>query len=349
MKSTTIGIDLAKSVFQVSIADAQHRVTRRQRLSRTQFQRLLVHTSPAQLVMEGCASAHYWGRLAQAQGHHVKLLHAGYVRAYVRRNKTDAADADALLRAAADPDLKPIPIKTTHQQALQSLHRIRVQWQRTKVARVNSARGLLVEFGVTLPRGTQDIGRRLHAVVDQLPELLQFTFTELIAEISECQDRLKRIDKVLANIAAADPAGQRLLTVSGVGPTIASAMLGGVADIHAFKRGRSFASWLGLTPREYSSGTQRHLGRISQRGDVYLRTLLIHGARAALLAASRVRKRAGELTELQQWALETQARVGHNKATVALANKMARIIWAVWTKSTAFDGNHAARYHGRPS
>ena len=346
MQSTTIGIDLAKSVFQISIADHQHRIIKRQRLSRNQFQRFLVHTPPAKLVMEGCASAHHWGRLAQSQGHQVKILHAGYVRPYVRRNKTDAADADALIRADADPDLKPIPVKPTHQQALQSLHRIRVQWQKTRVARINEARGLLGEFGVILPRGTQDIVRRLHGVADQLPELLQFTFAELIAEISACQDRLKRVDKTLGNIVTTDPVGQRLLTVSGVGPTIASAMLGSVSDIQTFKRGRAFASWLGLTPREYSSGSTRNLGRISRRGDNYLRTMLIHGARSALLAAKRARKRGNELTELQQWALSLQDRAGHNKATVALANKMARIIWAVWTKDRTFDGDHAARYHG---
>ncbi len=346
MKSTTIGIDLAKSVFQVSVADEHRHIIKRQRLSRSQFQRFLAHTPPARLVMEGCASAHHWGRLALSQGHEVKLLHAGYVRAYVRRNKTDAADADALVRADADPDLKPIPVKPTHQQALQSLHRIRSQWQRTRVARINEARGLLTEFGVTLPRGTSDIAQRLHDVVDQLPELLQFTFIELIAEISECQDRLKRIDKILGEIVATDPVGQRLLTISGVGPTIASAMLGSVSDIQAFKRSRAFSSWLGLTPREYSSGSSRNLGRISRRGNIYLRMMLIHGARAALLAANRVRKRGNTLTELQRWALDLQARIGHNKAAVALANKMARIIWAVWARDRTFDGDHAARYHG---
>jgi transposase len=346
MQSTTIGIDLAKCVFQISIADHRHRIIKRQRLSRNQFQRFLIHTPPAKLLMEGCASAHHWGRLAQSQGHQVKILHAAYVRAYVRRNKTDAADADALIRADADPDLKPIPVKPTHQQALQSLHRIRAQWQRTRVARINEARGPLGEFGVILPRGTQDIVRRLHDVADQLPELLQFTFTELIAEISACQDRLKRIDKTLGNLVTTDPVGQRVLTVSGVGPTITSAMLGSVSDIQAFKRGRALAAWLGLTPREYSSGSTRNLGRISRRGDIYLRTMLIHGARAALLAAKRARKRGDELTELQQWALSLQDRAGHNKATVALANKMARIIWAVGTKDRTFNGDHATRYHG---
>ncbi len=238
-----------------------------------------------------------------------------------------------------------MPIQSTHQQALQSLHRIRRQWQRTRVARINEARGLLAEFGIALPRGTQDIARRLHHVVDQLPPLLQLTFAELIAAISETQARLKQIDKTLHQQAAADPAGQHLLSISGVGPTIASAMRGSVSNIHAFKRGRAFASWLGLTPREYSAGANCNLGRISRRGDIYLRTLLIHGARAAMLAAHRAKQSATPLTDLQRWALQLNDRVGHNKAAVALANKMARIIWAVWVKQRPFDGNHSIQYH----
>jgi transposase len=158
MQSTTIGIDLAKSVFQISIADNNHHIIKRQRLSRSQFERLLVHTPPAQLVMEGCASAHHWGRLGIQHGHEVKLLHPRYVRAYVRRNKTDAADADGLVRASTDQELKPIAVKSEYQQVLQSLHRIREQWLKSRVARINEARGLLAEFGIVLPRSSSDIG-----------------------------------------------------------------------------------------------------------------------------------------------------------------------------------------------
>lgn len=344
MQSTIVGIDLAKSTFQISIANTERRILKRQRLSRAQFERFLIHTPPAQLVMEGCASAHHWGRVALQHGHAVKLLHAHYVRPFVRRNKTDAADADALIRAESDPDLKPIPVKPVYQQALQSLHRIRAQWQSARTARINEARALLAEFGVVLPRGTRTIAARLHDAIDTLPELLQFTFAELVAEIGEYQDKLKRLDRLLTRIVDNDPIGQRLLTINGIGPIIASALLGRVTDMHRFKRGRSFASWLGLTPREYSSGSSRTLGRISHRGDTYLRMLLIHGARSALLAAKLASRRGQALSELQRWALATQERIGHNKATVALANKMARILWAVWTKATDFNGNHAMRF-----
>lgn len=345
MQSTTIGIDLAKSVFQISVANHNHRIIKRQRLTRPQFERFLVHTPPSRLVMEGCASAHHWARVAQTQGHHPQLLHARYVKAYVRRHKTDAGDADALVRAATDPDLKPIAIKSTHQQALQSLHRIRAQWLATRVARINEARGVLAEFGVVLPRGTRDIGARLHAVVEQLPQLLHFAFTALIAEIGELKTKLTQLDHDLKNIVTNDPVGKRLLQIPGVGTTIASAALGRVGDIHQFPRARCFAAWLGLTPREYSSGHTRILGRISRQGDNYLRMLLIHGARSALLAAKRLNSKGQKLTELQHWVVSLEQRVGHNKATVALANKMARILWAVWTKNATFNGDHAKRYH----
>ena len=181
--------------------------------------------------------------------------------------------------------------------------------------------------------------------MDRLPEVLQVTFAELIAEIGESRDRIAQLDRTLKRIVEQDPVGDRLLEIPGVGITIASAALGRVGNIHDFKRGRSFASWLGLTPREHSSGGKLSLGRISRRGDGYLRMLLIHGARSALLAAKRRRRSGQSLTALQRWALDTEARVGHNKATVALANKMARIIWAVWTKQTGFNGDHAQRYH----
>jgi transposase len=178
-----------------------------------------------------------------------------------------------------------------------------------------------------------------------LPQALQFTLAELISEIGELKDRLSRLDKQLRQLLDNDADGPRLLQVPGVGPIIATAALSRVNDIHVFRRGRAFASWLGITPREHSSGTKRSLGRISRQGDRYLRMLLIHGARAALLAAKRARTREQLLTELQRWALDTEARIGHNKATVALANKMARILWAVWTKNVGFDGNYARRYH----
>ena len=180
MELTPVGVDLSKSVFQLSIADAKHGVVERRRLSRSQFHRWLATSEPAHLVMEACGTSHYWGRTAGEQGHRVTLLHAGYVKAYVRRNKTDAADADALIQAVRDPDLKPVPVKSEHQQALQSLHRVREQWKSARVARINEARALLGESGVVIPKGVAGLKALLVDGIERVPSLLQETLAELV-------------------------------------------------------------------------------------------------------------------------------------------------------------------------
>ena len=337
MDATTIGVDLAKSVFQVSLANRAGRIVQRKRLSRRQFERFLVTQGQAEIVMEACATAHHWARTAQGYGHTPRLLHANYVRPYVRRNKTDAADADALIKASRDPDLRPIPVKSTDQQALQGLHRIRQQWVATKRQRICMVRALFGEFGIHLPAGARGIGARFRDVVGEVPLLLRTSVEPVLDEIDELQARLTLLDKQLAALAAQNEDATRLMTVPGIGPTIATAFVGSVPDIHAFPRARQFSAWLGLTPREYSSGNSRVLGGISKRGDCYLRMLLIHGARAALLLAHRTATKGEQaLTPLQRWVLDVERRTNHNKATVALANKMARIVWIIWTTETPY-------------
>ena len=339
MNATTIGVDLSKSVFQVSLANAAGRIVEQKRLSRAQYQRFLAEQPASEIVMEACATAHYWARTARAFGHAPCLLHAQYVRPYVRRNKTDAADADALLRARRDPDLKPVPVKSADQQALQGLHRIRQQWLATRTQRINLARGLLAEFGLALPAGATGIVRRLREIVDRVPTTLVTALMPVLDEIGELEARIKQLDRQLVTIATAHPDTQRLMTIPGVGVIIATAMVASV-DINSFQRARQFAAWLGLTPREYSTAQTRYLGRISKRGDSYLRMLLTHGARSALLLAHRqAAKGEHTLTSLQRWALELEQRTHHNTATIALANKMARIIWVTWTR--------AQDYHAR--
>jgi transposase len=338
MNATSIGVDLSKSVFQVSLANAAGRVIERKRLSRAQYERFLAEQPTVEIVMEACGTAHHWARTALKHGHEPCLLHAQYVRPYVRRNKTDAADADALLRARRDPDLKPVPVKSVDQQALQGLHRIRQQWVATRIQRINLARGLLAEFGISLPAGAAGIVRRLHEIVDRVPATLVTAMTPILDEISTLEVRTKAIDQQLTAIAKANADIQRLLTIPGVGVIIATAMVGSVADIHSFQRARQFAGWIGLTPREHSSGQTRHLGRISKRGDGYLRMLLTHGARSALLLAHRqAAKGKQSLTQLQRWVLELEQRTHHNTATIALANKMARLIWVTWTRAQDYD------------
>lgn len=333
MDTTTIGVDLAKSVFQVSLATSSGKVIERRRLSRPQFQRFLITLPQAEVIFEACATAHHWARTARGCGHTPRLLHAQYVRPYVRRNKTDAADADALLRARQDTELKPVPVKSVEQQALQGLHRIRAQWQGTRQQRISLARGLLAEFGVHLPTGAAGIVGRLRLALETAPTLLQHSLESVIEEVAELDGKLKALDRELARMAKASPISKRLLTIPGVGVITATALLGSVPDINAFQRARQFSAWLGLTPREYSSGQNRRLGGISKRGDRYLRMLLTHGARSALLLAHRQASKGDDhLTPLQRWVLDVERRTNHNKATIALANKMARIVWSVWTK-----------------
>jgi len=334
MHATTIAVDLAKSVFQISLANQANRVIDRKRLTRSQFERFISQYPATNIVMEACATANFWSQYAQAHGHTTKLLHAYYVRPYVRRNKTDSADADALLRAHKDPHLLPVPTKYPDQQALQGLHRIRQQLIRTRTGRINLARALLAEFGIPLARGTAAIGKRLMAPIEELPVVLHAEFGDLITEIMALKLRMEQTDKLLASIARNDATAQILMSVPGIGVTTATALIAGVPDIHLFKRARQFSAWLGVTPREHSSGNKRRLGAISKQGDTYLRTLMVHCARSALQQAHRqYAKDPGQVSSLQHWVLQLETSRPRNVTTVALANKMARLVWVIWTQS----------------
>jgi transposase len=293
--------------------------------------------------MEACGSAHHWARVLNGYGHEVRLLPAQHVKAYVRRCKTDAADAAALIEASRCEEIKPVALKSVEQQVLQQLHRLRTQWQGARKARINSLRGLLREFGIDVPigaiRGIAAIREALEAADNGVPDALRPFIGQLLEEISELAHKVKGVDQSLRDLTRDDPTVQRLQQTPGVGLIVATAMRAAIADIHRFPSGRHLASWLGITAREHSSGERRRLGRISKQGDVYLRTQLIHGARAALSSAKRITGRGIEPDRLRRWALETEQRVGHNKATVALANKLARIIWATWKHERSFNGN----------
>lgn len=340
MDATTVGIDLAKNVFEIALADERGHIVERQRLSRARFDRFFANRANCRIVMEACGSAHHHARRLSSQGHDVVLLPAQYARAYVRRNKTDAADAAALIEAARCPDIRPVPIKSVDQQALQQLHRLRSQWMAARTARINFLRGCLREFGVSVPvgpqRAIQSVREALANQHSAIPALLHSSLIELLAEIDSLTQRCKHIERDLARLNEHDPVVERLLHIPGVGPLTATALRASVVDVQRFPSARHFASWLGLTSREHSSGERRRLGRISKQGDPYLRTLLIHGARAVLLAARSAQRRGSPLDRLRTWALDLQERRGHNKATVALANKLARIVWATWRHDRDF-------------
>jgi len=347
MNTTTVGVDLAKNRFELAVADAEHRIQRRARLTRAQFAGFFGNHPASRVVMEACGSAHHWARTLQAQGHQVQLLPAQYVRAYVKRNKTDAADAGALLEAARCAEIRPVPVKSIEQQAIQQLHRLRAQCMGTRIARINWLRGALREFGFCIPlgarRGISAVRQALAACEPAVPALLRPGIEDTLVEIAALEQRCTRIERELAGLTHDDVVVRNLLAIPGIGLLSATALTAAIVDIQRFRSGRHLASWLGLTAREYSSGERRRLGRISKRGDVYLRTLLIHGARAVLNAALSAAHRGRPLDRLRTWALATQQRCGYNKATVALANKLARIVWATWKYQRSFDGNWALR------
>jgi transposase len=340
MHATTVAVDLAKTVFELAFANAQWHIVARQRLNRRQFARFLAQEPATHVVMEACGTAHYWGRVAQQHGHTVSLLPAGYIRPYVRRNKTDRADADALLEAVRSGEIPRVPVKSVSQQTLVAVHRVREQWMTTRTARINVIRGLLREQGILLPASARGAVQAVPRVLDDteapVPAPLRHALHLVYEEVREIEDRIAQVEAELKTLADADPVIARLRSIPGIGLLTSTALVGTVGHIHAFRRARQFASWLGLTPREHSSGPRRRLSGISKRGDVYLRCLLTHGARAVLHAAHRRATAAQPLTRLQQWALRLQERRGHNKATIAVANKLGRIVWAVWHRDLLF-------------
>jgi transposase len=341
MRTNTIAVDLAKSVFELAIADGSGHVVRRQRLTRVQFERFLRDESPAHVVMEACGTSHFWGRRARTAGHRVTLLPAQYVRPFVRRQKTDRTDTAGLLDAIRSDGLTAVPIKTVTQQELQALHRVREQWMTTRTARINALRGLFREFGIALGGGAHralvDAQRVLDESTSDMPGRLRGVLRQIGDEIHDLESRIEEIDKELRTVAKQDSVAGRLMGIPGIGVMTATALLGSVADIYGFRRGRQFASWLGLTPREDSSGERRRLGGITKQGNIYLRCLLTHGARSVLLSAHRAQTAKRRLSRLQDWALAVANRRGHNRAAIAVANKIARIVWAVWSLEATFD------------
>ena len=336
MNATTVAVDVAKNVFEVAIADGAWRVVERAWLTRAQFERFFDQRSVQRVVMEACGSAHHWGRVFSARGIEVKLLPAQYVRAYVKRNKTDAADAMALLEAVRAADIKPVAVKSVEQQALQALHRTREAWKSTRTRRINTLRGFCREFGLVVPEGAVlGLVHMARYVADEhsgIPALLRGTMRLLLEEVRLMEARMGQLEQQLGEVAKHSPACQVLQSVPGIGLITSTAMVAAVGDPRSFDSARRYASFLGLTPREYSSGNSRYLGRISKRGDRYIRTLLTHGARSVLRAGVVAQRLGRPIDRLKRWALAVQSRTNHNKAACALANKLARIAWAVWVK-----------------
>lgn len=333
MNATTVAVDLAKSVFQLAVADSHWKIVETHRLTRSQFERWFINREVHLVVMEACGSAHHWARWLKGLGIEVRLLPAAYVRVYVKRNKTDAADAAALLEACRASDIQPVKVKSIEQQALQGLHRIRSLWMGTRTSRINALRGFCREFGIAISLGSrvgvEQISRVMADPQSAVPEMIRGTMKLLVEEIRLLEARIGQLERELSAVAKHNVACTTLLSIPGVGLLTATAMVAATSgNVAHFQSARHFASWLGLTPKEHSSGSTRHMGRISKRGDRYLRMLLTHGARSVLRATTLAQRAGRPVDDLRQWAQGVQGRTNHNKAACALANKMARICYA---------------------
>jgi transposase len=338
MKITTVGIDLAKNVFQIHAVDARGKAVLRKQLRRGQLAEFFVNLPPCLIGMEACASAHHWGRTLERLGHTVRLMAPQFVKPYVKTNKNDAADAEAICEAVSRPNMRFVPIKNVEQQAILSVHRVRQGFVKARTAQANQIRGLLGEFGLVIPQGICNIAKRVPEILEDASNELPAPFRHLIARLTE---HLKELDRQVKEFEREIVAWHRsselsckLERIPGIGPLAASALVASIADAHSFPNGRQVSAWLGLVPRQSSSGGKPTLLGMSKRGDAYLRTLLIHGARSAILAATNQVKPDGWLSNLLK-------RRHPNVAAVALANKNVRTVWAILAHGGDFRADYA--------
>lgn len=322
MKHNVIGMDIAKNVFQLHTVNLETGEIERIKLRRNEVLPFFTRRAPALVAIEACGSAHEWGRRLIALGHQVRLLAPKSVRPFVLRNKTDAADAQAIWTAAQQPGAKFVAIKTEQQQAVLALHRLRSQLMKFRIMQTNAIRGLLYEFGIVLPSGYPAMikawPQALAELSVRLPAMLVESLREQWARVRAIDGEIAAIERRLAEAMAVDEKYKRLLDIPGVGLLTATATVATVGDMASFKSGREFSAWLGLVPRQSGTGGRVRQMGISKRGDVYLRMLLMHGARAIIARRSR-----------SGWVESLLRRRPYSVAVAALANKLARTIWAV--------------------
>jgi transposase len=317
---------LAKNIFSLHGVDAAGHAVLSRKLRRTQLADFIAQLPPCLIGMEACSGAHQWARQFSALGHTVRLMAAKFVAPYRKSGKNDGNDAEAICEAVARPNMRFVPIKSAEQQALLCLHRVRQGFVEERTATINRIRGLLAEFGHVLPQSALEVRRRVPALLAQLPALAARALGDLHSHLNLLDARVLDYERELKRLAAADERSSRAQQLYGIGPLTASAIVATVGNAREFRNGRQFAAWLGLVPRQHSTGGKTRLGHITCHGDPYLRTLLIMGARAVLQAASRRQDR------LSRWALAVRERRGYHRACVAVAAKNARILWAVLAK-----------------
>ena len=338
MNLTRVGVDLAKQVFQVHGVNRHEQVQVRRALSRRQLRRYFAQQAPCLIGMEACASAHYWARELGQLGHTVKLIPPQFVKPYVKSQKNDANDAEAICEAVGRPNMRFVAVKSAAQQDVQALHRIRSELVRQRTAKANQIRGLLSEYGIVVPTGIGTLRRAIPEIQEDAENGLSGLFRRVLGGLRQDLEtfdvRVAELDAEIAHVASSDETAQRLQSIPGIGPMTATALVAAVGDARQFARGRDLAASLGLTPGQHSSeGKERLLG-MTKRGDSYLRTLLIHGARAVLKVAGR------KDDPRSRWVMSVAHRRHKNVAAVALANKMARIAWVLLRRGGTYNSLH---------
>ena len=339
MNITTLGIDLAKDVFQLHATDDRGKTLLTKRVKRHKLASEIAQLPICRIGMEACGGAHYWARRFQAMGHDVKLMSPQFVKPYVKSNKNDANDAEACCEAVTRPSMRFVPIKQVAQQDMQALHRVRSRLVSQRTRLTNQMRGLLAEYGIVIAQGIASVTRKIPEILEDADNELstdgRTLFSELYEELKLLQVRIQGYEDRIKLIAKTDERCQRLQTIPGIGPITATAFLATVGDINVFTRGRQLSAYLGLVPKQSSSGNKIRLLGISKRGDRYLRCLLVHGARSAVKVADR------KSDPYSSWIQRLIERCGIHKAIVAVANKNARIAWALLKNNSQFDVNHA--------
>ena len=334
MNVTTIGIDLAKTVFSIHGTNQHGKVVVRKRLNRPKLLAFFAQLPPCLIGMEACSGAHYWARELSRLGHDARIIAPRFVAPYRKSSKNDDNDAEAICEAVSRPNMRFVPIKTEDQQAVLCLHRIRRGLTKERTAQINQIRGLLAEFGLIIPQGRYHARHRIPEILEDaengLPMLARRLLNNINQRILQLDEEILAYDREIQAMARRDEQAKRLMAIPGIGPQTATAILASAPDPKQFKSGRHFAAWLGLVPRQYSTGGKPRLGRITKRGDKYLRTLLIHGTRAVIA------KLADKHDQLSEWAKGLVERRGYKRAAVALAAKNARIIWALLMNQTEF-------------
>ncbi|WP_421184797.1 IS110 family transposase [Aeromonas enteropelogenes] len=338
MNVKTIGIDLANAIFQIHGVNKHGKSLFNKQLKRAQMIPFFANLPPCLIGMEACSSAHYWARKLQGLGHTVKLMAPQFVKPHVKTNKNDAADAEAICEAVSRPNMRFVPMKSSEQLAVLALHRARQGFVKARTAQANQLRGLLAEHGIIIPKGIAHIGKHLPEILEEYENELPETFRQLLERLGEhlkaLDQQVQELEVQLQSWHRENVASKKLAQIPGIGPITASALIASVGDAKSFKNGRQLAAWLGLVPRQHSSGGKQTLLGISKRGDSYLRTPLIHGARAVLRVAEHRAQHA------DSWLAGVMGRRNHNVAAVALANKNARIVWALLAQEREYEANY---------